>query len=272
MYVLNCMNTNINGIPSDILLACWLLLYIFFRQFISLQAYASAEAVISKPRELPKIPSFGDFARRDHHLDESDTRKKMTGDKHGRLECISEIDSRNGKTKNSSAEHANCPDVDSSKMTVDNCTQRSYSNEKACLINIRDNSAESGAVDSRFTRAWVDTDAVSIDGVKHPLAIERWQAQAMEADKEFYSRIRIPMEEDSGSQKQTCKSSASQVAESKPASEGQSRGVEHIKQGLIAFISTLLMPLYKSKKIDRETYKTMMRKAVTKVSYTPFLN
>ena len=229
------------------------------------QAYASAEAVISKPRELPKIPSFGDFARRDHHLDESDTRKKMTSDKHGRLECISEIDSRNGKTKNSSAEHANCPDVDSSKMTVDNCTQRSYSNEKACLINIKDNSAESGAVDSRFTRAWVDTDAVSIDGVKHPIAIERWQAQAMEADKEFYSRIRIPMEEGSGSQKQTCKSSASQVAESKPASEGQSRGVEHIKQGLIAFISTLLMPLYKSKKIDREAYKTMMRKAVTKI-------
>ncbi|KAI4983261.1 hypothetical protein ZWY2020_023753 [Hordeum vulgare] len=229
------------------------------------QAYASAEAVISKPRELPKIPSFGDFARRDHHLDESDTRKKMTSDNHGRLECISEIDSRNGKTKNSSAEHANCPDVDSSKMTVDNCTQRSYSNEKACLINIRDNSAESGAVDSRFTRAWVDIDAVSIDGVKHPLAIERWQAQAMEADKEFYSRIRIPLEEDSGSQKQTCKSSASQVAESKPASEGQSRGVEHIKQGLISFISTLLMPLYKSKKIDREAYKTMMRKAVTKI-------
>ncbi|KAF7087160.1 hypothetical protein CFC21_090370 [Triticum aestivum] len=229
------------------------------------QAYASAEAVISKPRELPKIPSFGDFARRDHHLDESDTRKKMTSDKHGRLECISEIDSRNGKTKNSSAEHANCPDVDSSKMTVDNCTQRSYSNEKACLINIKDNSAESGAVESRFTRAWVDTDAVSIDGVKHPLAIERWQAQAMEADKEFYSRIHIPMEEDSGSQKQACKSSASQVAESKPASEGQSRGVEHIKQGLIAFISTLLMPLYKSKKIDREAYKTMMRKAVTKI-------
>jgi hypothetical protein len=49
------------------------------------------------------------------------------------------------------------------------------------------------------------------------------------------------------------------------------RGVEHIKQGLINFIGTLLMPLYKSKKIDRETYKTMMRKAVTKVSCTPIL-
>ncbi|XP_051191950.1 lysine-specific histone demethylase 1 homolog 3 [Lolium perenne] len=228
------------------------------------QAYASADAAISVPRELPKIPSFRTFARRDHHLDESDTRKKVISDNLGRLECISEIDSRNGKTKNSSAGQADCPDVDSSKMTIDNCTQRSFSNEKTCPISIRDNSVDSGAVDSRFTRAWVDTDTICIDGVKDPLAIERWQAQAMEADKEFYSRICIP-EEDSSSQKQTCKSSASQVAESKPASEGQLRGVEHIKQGLINFIGTLLMPLYKSKKIDRETYKTMMRKAVTKI-------
>ncbi|CAM0943263.1 unnamed protein product [Alopecurus aequalis] len=229
------------------------------------QAYASVDAVISVPRELPKIPSFRTFARRDHHLDESDTRKKVTSDNLGRLECISEIDSRNEKTKNSSAEQANCPDVDSSKMTVDNCTQRSYSNEKTCLINVGDNSVDSGAVDSRFTRAWVDIDTIFIDGVKDPLAIERWQAQAMEADKEFYSRIHIPEEDDSSSQKQTCKSSASQVAESKPASEAQLRGVEHIKQGLITFIGTLLMPLYKSKKIDREAYKTMMRKAVTKI-------
>lgn len=231
------------------------------------QAYASVEAV-SVPRELPKIPSFYTFAMRDHYLDESETRKKVLSDNLGRLECISEIDSRNGKAKNSSAEQVNCADVDSSKMTVDNCTQRSYSNEKACLINIRDNSADSGAVESRFTRAWVDTDTICIDGVKDPLAIERWQAQAMEADKEFYSRIHIPDEEDSSSQKHTCKSSASQVAESKPASEGQPRGVEHIKQGLINFIGTLLMPLYKSKKIDRDSYKTIMRKAVTKIIET----
>jgi hypothetical protein len=254
---------------SDILLVVGVHI-VYTSHFV--QAYASVDAVISVPRELPKILPFRTFARRDHHLDESDTRKKVISDNLGRLECISEIDSRNGKTKNSSAEQANCPDVDSSKMSVDNCTQRSYSNEKTCLINIRDNSVDSGAVDSRFTRAWVDTDTICIDGVKDPLAIERWQAQAMEADKEFYSRIRIPEEEDSSSQKLTCKSSASQVAESKPASEGRLRGVEHIKQGLINFIGTLLMPLYKSKKIDREVYKTMMRKAVTKVSHTPILN
>lgn len=202
---------------------------------------------------------------RDHYLDESDTRKKVLSDNLVRLECISEIDSRNDKAKNPSVDHANCADVDSSKMTGDNCTQRSYSNENACLINIRDHSTDSGAVDSRFTRAWVDTDTIFIDGVKDPLAIERWQQQAMEADKEFYSRIRIPDEEDSSSQKQTCRSSASQVAESKPASDGQSRGVEHLRQGLINFISTVLMPLYRNKKVDREGYKGIMRKAVTKV-------
>ncbi|KAL5225652.1 hypothetical protein ABZP36_012291 [Zizania latifolia] len=231
------------------------------------QAYASVEAEINAPRELPKIPSFHTFAMRDHFLDESDTRKVLS-DNLGRLECVSEIDSRNGKAKNLSVDHANCADVDSSKMTGDNCTQRSYSNENACLTNIRDHSTDSGAVDSRFTRAWVDTDTIFIDGVKDPLAIERWQAQAMEADKEFYSRIRIPDEEDSSSQKQTCRSSASQVAESRPASEGQSRGVEHLRQGLINFIATVLMPLYRNRRIDREGYKTIMRKAVTKIIET----
>ncbi|XP_006661993.1 lysine-specific histone demethylase 1 homolog 3 [Oryza brachyantha] len=232
------------------------------------QAYASVEAEINAPRELPKIPDFHTFAMRDHYLDESDTRKKVLSDNLGRLECISEIDSRNDKDKNPPVDHANCADVDSSKMTGDNCTQRSYSNENACLINVRDHSTDSGAADSRFTRAWVDIDTIIIDGVKDPLAIERWQQQAMEADKEFYSRIRIPDEEDSSSQKQTCRSSASQVAESKPASEGQSRGVDHLRQGLINFISTLLMPLYRNRKVDREGYKTIMRKAVTKIIET----
>jgi hypothetical protein len=216
------------------------------------------------PHELPKILSFETFARRDHHLDQSDARKKGWKDNFGRLECISEVDSRNGKAKDSSADNTNCADVDSSKMTGDNCTQRSHSYEKACLTNNRDHSTDSCAVDSRFTKAWVDTDTICIDGVKDPLAIERWQAQAMEADKEFYSRICIPDEEDSSSQKQTCRSSVSLVAESKPASESHSRGVE-LKQGLVNFIASLLMPLYRGKKIDREGYKTIMRKAVNKV-------
>ncbi|XP_062201491.1 lysine-specific histone demethylase 1 homolog 3-like [Phragmites australis] len=232
------------------------------------QAYASVEAEISVPRELPKIPSFHSFAIRDHYLDEADTRKKVLKDNFGRLECISEIDSRNGKAKDSSADNTNCADVDSSKMTGDNRTQRSHSSEKACLTNTRDHSTDSCAVDSRFTRAWVDTDTICIDGVKDPLAIERWQAQAMEADKEFYSQIRIPDEEDSSSQKQTFRSSASQVVESKPASEGQSKGAEHIKQGLVNFIASLLMPLYRGKKIDRDGYKTIMRKAVNKIVET----
>ena len=215
------------------------------------------------PRELPKILSFHTFAMRDHHLDESDARKKALKDNFGRLECISENGSKNGKAKNS-PDDANCADVDSLKMFGDNGTQRSHSNEKSCLANSRHHSTDIGILDGR---AWVDTDTICIDGVKDPLAIERWQAQAMEADKEFYSRIRIPDEEDSTSQKQACRSSASQGADSKPASERQSRGVEHIKQGLVNFIASLLMPLYRGKKIDREGYKTIMRKAVNKVLY-----
>ncbi|KAF8727926.1 hypothetical protein HU200_018494 [Digitaria exilis] len=225
------------------------------------QAYASVEAEISVPRELPKIPSFHTFAMRDHHADESDTRKKTLTDNFGRLECISENGSKDDKAKNS-PDNANCADVDSMKMSGDNGTQRSHSSEKACLANVRDHNTDLGILDGR---AWVDTDTICIDGVKDPLAIERWQAQAMEADKEFYSRIRIPDEEDSTGPKQACRSSASQGVDSKPASERQSRGVEHIKQGLVNFIASLLMPLYRGKKIDRDGYKTIMRKAVNKV-------
>ncbi|KAJ1296487.1 hypothetical protein BS78_01G304600 [Paspalum vaginatum] len=231
------------------------------------QAYASVEAEISVPRELPKIPSFQSFAMRDHHLDESDTRKKTVKDNFGRLECISENDSRNAKAKDL-PDTTNGADVDSLKMFGDNCTQRSHSNEKACVANTIDHSTDIGVVDGRFTRAWVDTDTICIDGVKDPIAIERWQAQAMEADKEFYSRIRIPDEEDASSQRQTCRSTASQGGDSKPGSERQSRGVEHIKQGLVNFIASLLMPLYRGKKIDREGYKTIMRKAVNKIIET----
>nr|CAB3500319.1 unnamed protein product [Digitaria exilis] len=238
------------------------------------QAYASVEAEISVPRELPKIPSFHTFAMRDHHADESDTRKKTLTDNFGRLECISENGSKDDKAKNS-PDNANCADVDSMKMSGDNGTQRSHSSEKACLANVRDHNTDLGILDGR---AWVDTDTICIDGVKDPLAIERWQAQAMEADKEFYSRIRIPDEEDSTGPKQACRSSASQGVDSKPASERQSRGVEHIKQGLVNFIASLLMPLYRGKKIDRDGYKTIMRKAVNKLempsaglNFTPLL-
>lgn len=223
------------------------------------QAYASVEAEISVPRELPEIPSFESFVIRDHHLDESNTRKRALKDNFGRLECISENDSKNVKAKDL-PDNTNCADADSLKMSRDNCTQLNHSNETACLAN-----TDTGVVYGRFTRAWVDTDTICIDGVKDPLAIERWQAQAMEADKEFYSRIRIPDEDDSSSQKQTCRSSASQGADSKPASERQSRGVEHIKQGLVNFIALLLMPLYRGKKIDREGYKSIMRKSVNKI-------
>ncbi|WVZ57448.1 hypothetical protein U9M48_007831 [Paspalum notatum var. saurae] len=231
------------------------------------QAYASVEAEISVPRELPKIPSFQSFAMRDHHLDESDTRKKLLKDNFGRLECISENDSRNAKAKDL-PDTTNGADVDSLKMSGDNCTQKSHSNEKTCVANTRDHSTDTGIADGRFTRAWVDTDTICIDGVKDPIAIERWQAQAMEADKEFYSRIRIPDEEDASSQRQTCRSTVSQGGDSKPASERQSRGVEHIKQGLVNFIASLLMPLYREKTIDREGYKTIMRKAVNKIIET----
>nr|CAD1835341.1 unnamed protein product [Ananas comosus var. bracteatus] len=239
------------------------------------KAYASSEAEATTSRELPKIPSFHKFARREHNLqmDETDFRKKWSAGSFGRQDSVTEIDTRNCKVRNWSVDFtATYANPEASRMSGDNYTQRSLSNEMACPLNLREHSGES-VVDSRLTRAWVDTDNVGTGGVKDFSAIERWQSQAMDADADFYRNLRIPDEEDSNKifrlhtvnhQKRTDGSSASQVAESKPILDGRSR-VEHIKQGVVDYVASLLMPLYKTRKLDREGYKAIMKKAVTKV-------
>lgn len=197
-------------------------------------------------------------------MDESDTR-------------MLEIDSRNSKvrdwTADFSAAHIN---LDSSKRSVDNLSQRSYSNEIACQLNLREQSADSVAVDSSiFTKAWVDS--AGCEGIKDVSAIDRWQSQAAAADSEFYSRtMRIMDEEDSNvNLKPPTKnhdghaneSSASQVTMSKELVENQPRGPEKIKQAVVDFVASLLMPVYKDKKIDKDGYKSIMKKAATKVDF-----
>ncbi|XP_072962799.1 lysine-specific histone demethylase 1 homolog 3 [Typha angustifolia] len=238
------------------------------------EAYASSEAEVTASHELPKIPSFHKFARREQYqqMDESDLRRRLSGGNFGRQDCISEIDSRNCKVRNWSVDFtATCANLDGSRMSGD---KRSYSNEMTCPLNLREHSGESAAIDSRLTRAWIDTDVTGSGCVKDSLAIERWQSQAMDAGAEFYNQIHIPDEEDSNEvfmlhtvkhQRQSGGSSVSQVAESKPASEGRSRGVDCIKQGVLDYVASLLMPLYKTRKIDREGYKAIMKKTVTKV-------
>ncbi|KAJ0971188.1 hypothetical protein J5N97_019147 [Dioscorea zingiberensis] len=237
------------------------------------EAYASSEAEISALRELPKIPSFHKFARREQYaqMDDSEFRRKWLGGALSRQDCISEIDSRNCRVRDWSVDFAaTYTNLDHSKMSGDD-TQRSGSNEIACPINLREYSGESGAMDCRYTRAWVDTDTAGSGGVKDHLAIERWQSQAMDAD--FFNSMHIGDEEDSNKmikppavkdQRQSNESSASQAAFTK-SSIGQPRGREHIKQGVVDYVASLLMPLYKARKIDKEGYKSIMKKTATKV-------
>lgn len=239
-----------------------------------MQAYATSEAEVPL-RELPKIPSFHKFARREHcvQLDEFDVRRKWSDGNFGRQDCVSEIDSRNCRVRNWSIDvSAAC--LDNSKMSGDNYTQCSYSNEVPYTSSLREHSGESGAVDSRLTKAWIDTDAVGSGGVKDSLAIERWQLQAMDADADFYSSIHIRDEEDSNNlvlpalrnQCQTGADAALQVAENKSSLEHQQRGVNYIKQGVVDYVASLLMPLYRTRKIDREGYKSIMKRTATKVN------
>ncbi|KAK2978618.1 hypothetical protein RJ640_020928 [Escallonia rubra] len=225
---------------------------------------------------LPKIPSFHKFARREQYaqMDESEFKNKWSGGLQGRQDCISEIDSRNCRVRDWSVDFSAAGvNLESSKLSVDNCSQRSHSNE-ICELNFREHSGESAAVDSSiFTKAWVDS--AGSEGIKDCSAIERWQSQAAAADSDFFHRsMHIMDEEDSNRNSDppiwkhgalANESSASQVTVNKDLVGNQPKGADHIKQAVVEYVASLLMPLYKARKIDREGYKSIMKKTATKV-------
>ncbi|OMO75320.1 Amine oxidase [Corchorus olitorius] len=237
------------------------------------EALASTEANCNKLLQLPKIPSFHKFARREQYAQMDD--KKWPGGVFGRQDCISEIDSRNCRVRDWSVDFsAACVNPDSSRMSADNLSQRSHSNEIASHLKLREHSAESLAVDSSiFTTAWVDT--AGTGGIKDYHAIERWQSQAAAADPDFFNpSMHVKDEEDSttSSRQPTWKqdvraneSSISQVTVNKERIKNNPRGADRIKQAVVDYVASLLMPLYKAKKVDKEGYKSIMKKTATKV-------
>ncbi|KAK7321791.1 hypothetical protein VNO77_32735 [Canavalia gladiata] len=241
------------------------------------EAYASAEARCNTLLQLPKIPSFHKFARREQYSqnDECDSRKKWSGGVFGRQDCISEIDSRNCRVRDWSVDFsAACVNLDNSRMPVDNLSQRSHSNEIASHLNFREHSGESVAGDSSmYTKAWIDT-AGGV-AIKDYHAIERWQSQAAAADSYFSNpTIHLKDEEDSNAcsklpswkhEGMANESSISQVTVNKEALKSHSRGADHIKQAVVDYVASLLMPLYKARKLDKDGYKAIMKKSATKV-------
>ncbi|CAI9753401.1 unnamed protein product [Fraxinus pennsylvanica] len=241
------------------------------------EAYASSGAVYNTSLQLPKILSFNKFARREQysHMDESDCRKNWSGGATGRQDCLSEIDSRNCRVRDWSVDFSAAGvNLDSSKISVDNRSQRSQSNEIANHLNFKEHSGESVAADSSiFTKAWVDS-AGSV-GIKDYNAIERWQCQAAAASSGFsHGTMHITDEEDSNMSSKlrlskhdarANESSASHIIVNKEKKDNEPRGTERIKQAVVDYVASLLMPLYKARKIDKEGYKSIMKKTATKV-------
>ncbi|MFS7968206.1 hypothetical protein Hanom_Chr09g00794761 [Helianthus anomalus] len=60
-------------------------------------------------------------------------------------------------------------------------------------------------------------------------------------------------------------SSASQVTVNRQLIGNQPRGVDKSKQVVVDYVASLLMPLYKARKVDKESYKLIMKKTTTKV-------
>ncbi|KAI3989115.1 hypothetical protein MKX01_033151 [Papaver californicum] len=240
------------------------------------QAYASAEAVCSSLRELPKIPSFHKFARREQYaqMDDFDFRKRWPGGALGRQDCISEIDSRNCRVRDWSVDFsAACVNPDSSRLSGDNYTQHGYSNEDPHQVDTKEHSGESAANDNRLTQAWVDS--AGYGGVKDYHDIERWQFQAAAVSSDFYHPMMdVRDEEDSNTtmnipnqkhEKKVEESSVLKSAANNLMFEKHPRGAEHIKKAVVDYVGSLLMPLYKARKIDKEGYKSIMKKSSTKV-------
>ncbi|RZC66572.1 hypothetical protein C5167_010267 [Papaver somniferum] len=240
------------------------------------QAYASSEAVCSSLRELPKIPSFHKFARREQYaqMDDVDFRKRWPGGALGRQDCISEIDSRNCRVRDWSVDFsAACVNPDSSRMSGDNYTQHGYSNEDPHQVDMKEHSGESAANDNRLTQAWVDS--AGYGGVKDYHDIERWQFQAAAVSSDFYHPMMdVRDEEDSNTtmhvhnqkhEKRIEESSVSQSAANNLTFDKHPRGPERIKKAVVDYVGSLLMPLYKARKIDKEGYKSIMKKSSTKV-------
>ncbi|KAL8217641.1 hypothetical protein R6Q57_021014 [Mikania cordata] len=241
------------------------------------EAYASSSAKCSTPLQLPKIPSFHKFARREQYaqMDESEFHKKWAGGVAGRQDCLSEIDSRNCRVRDWSVDFSAAGvDIESSKLSVDNRSQRSNSNENVGMLSYKEHSGESTGVENIIlTKAWVDS--AGSEGIKDHSAIERWQSQAAAADSDFYHRGMHLMDEEysnmslkplirrhDGLEKESL---ASQVTVHRELVGNQPRGPDKIKQSVVDYVTSLLMPLYKARKVDKESYKSIMKKTATKV-------
>ncbi|XP_074279361.1 lysine-specific histone demethylase 1 homolog 3 [Silene latifolia] len=240
----------------------------------AIKAYTSSEAR-SSMMQLPKIPSFQKYARREQYaqMDEAE-RKRWSGGVLGRQDCISEIDSRNCRVRDWSVDFSEtCANLENSRLPVDNLSQRSNSNDVACQLNWREHSGESvGGDNTAFTKAWVESSGSDV--LKDYHAIERWQCQAAEAEFEFQSSMHIQDEEDSSTMSRLVakkheglpnESSISQVTVNNELAVNQPKSTEHIKQGVVDYVASLLMPLYKARKIDKDGYKSIMKKSATKV-------
>ncbi|KAL3639100.1 hypothetical protein CASFOL_017007 [Castilleja foliolosa] len=238
------------------------------------KALAASGARHNASRQAPKILSFHKFAMRGQptHMDEPGIRKNWSGAAIGKQDCLSEIDSRNCRVRDWSVDFsATGVNPESSKISVDNRSHRNRSNENANhnLDNIREHSGESVAVDNTIlTKAWVDS--VGSVGMKDYSAIERWQCQAAAASSAFSHEMPLTDEEDSNRssrkhESRANESSASQITINKVSKGSQSKGADRLKKAVVDYVASLLMPLYNAKKIERDSYKLIMKKAATKV-------
>ncbi|KAH9322201.1 hypothetical protein KI387_016840 [Taxus chinensis] len=260
------------------------------------EAYAT-EAECSTFRELPKIPSFHKFARREQYVQKDDSevrKKKWSGAVLGKQDCSSEIDSRSCRVRNWSVDFAaTCGNLDGSRVggsdygggnilpALDsNKKQRSQSNDIDSHSDLKERSAETGTVDSKSKKHRVHNIGNFSGGKIHntgdkckPYSLgshsETFDQSIQKLNDKYSIKIgQLPIDQSRNGGDDKCIAEAGSNIGSprtKNVNKDEARGSEHIKKGITDYVASLLMPLYKNKKIDRDGYKSIMKKSTIKV-------
>ncbi|XP_057863527.2 lysine-specific histone demethylase 1 homolog 3 isoform X1 [Cryptomeria japonica] len=259
------------------------------------EAYAT-EAECSSFRELPKIPSFHKFAKREQYVQKDDSevrKKKWSGAVLGKQDS-SEIDSRSCRVRNWSVDFAaTCGNLDSSRVggsdygggnslaTLDlNMKQRSQSNDIDSHSDLKERSAETGAVESKSKKHRVHNTGKFSGGTVFDTAdkckpyslgshSEILDQNIQQMNDKYSTKVeQVPINHSRNGEDEKCVFEGGSNKESprtKSVYKDEARGSEHIKKGITDYVASLLMPLYKNKKIDRDGYKSIMKKSTIKV-------
>ncbi|KAH7424184.1 hypothetical protein KP509_12G094400 [Ceratopteris richardii] len=251
------------------------------------KALESTEAVTNQ-LELPKIVSFHKFANKWENMTAPESVKRKSLEKellvlHGKGQLIMGIDARNCKVRDWSIDFS------------DNCNHLHSPDITSAMLDIKDAGRENEL--PGHSSAWIERDVYSSDPrqcseQQEATCIQEFRdaVNAVPSLKDYENgktdlvldlthtcdpnfcastNTHLSMENHDGTSRasldvKSCSEEEIPVAKLTDDAERPSRGSEH-KKAVTDYISNLLLPLYKARKIDKDGFKSIVKKSAVKV-------